>query len=81
MVTLFMAWQGQTGTLIKACLDLKTSLNRVMNQSQLKLNLVKQSSNPEGLLMLDGMRMYRQGIIGEEDEEDAKYQPSGSAEN
>jgi hypothetical protein len=35
MVTLFMVWQGQTDTLIKACLDLKTSLNRVMNQIQL----------------------------------------------
>jgi hypothetical protein len=31
--------------------------------------------------MLDGMRMYKQGIIEEEDEEDAKYQPSGNAEN
>jgi hypothetical protein len=41
MVTLLIAWQGQTGTLIKACLDLKTSLNRAMNQIQLKFNLVK----------------------------------------
>lgn len=67
--------------MIKACLDLKTSLNRVMILIQLKFNLMEQSPNPEGLLMLDGMRMYRQGIIQEEDEEDAKYQPSGNAEN
>jgi hypothetical protein len=73
--------QGQTDTLIKACLDLKTSLNQVMNQIQLKFNLAKQSPNPEGLLMLNGMRIYRQGIIEEKDEEDAKYQPSGNAEN
>jgi hypothetical protein len=51
-----------------------------MNQIQLKFNLVKQSPNPEGLLMLDGMSMYRQRIIEEEDEEDAKYQPSGNGE-
>ena len=63
------------------CLDLKTSLNRVMNQIQLKFNLAKQSPNPEGLLMLNGMSIYRQGIIEEKDEEDAKYQPSRNAEN
>jgi hypothetical protein len=31
--------------------------------------------------MLNGMRIYRQGMIEEKDEEDAKYQPSGNAEN